>query len=74
MNPSPQNAPSPNVQASPCPICRKPEVHEFRPFCSKRCEQVDLHKWFTGGYSIPTDEEMSDDHDAFRTSNRDEEP
>ena len=37
----------------PCPICRKPGVREFRPFCSKRCADADLGKWFSGAYAVP---------------------
>ncbi|MDQ0462602.1 endogenous inhibitor of DNA gyrase (YacG/DUF329 family) [Caulobacter ginsengisoli] len=36
-----------------CPICGKPAVQEFRPFCSKRCADVDLHRWLGGSYVIP---------------------
>ena len=40
-----------------CPICKKREVVEaYKPFCSKRCADVDLNRWFTGGYAIPTNE------------------
>jgi len=38
---------------SKCPICKKPVVEEFRPFCSKRCKDVDLHRWLSGAYVIP---------------------
>ncbi|PJI91183.1 hypothetical protein BC777_0005 [Yoonia maricola] len=38
-----------------CPICEKPTAKAFRPFCSKRCADIDLAKWFTGGYAIPAD-------------------
>ena len=41
----------------PCPICGKPAVAEYRPFCSKRCADVDLQRWLTGGYAIPASEE-----------------
>ena len=34
-----------------CPICRKPADDVFRPFCSKRCADVDLHRWFAGVYA-----------------------
>ena len=40
-----------------CPICGKPRVDRYRPFCSKRCAEVDLHRWFTGAYAIPAVEE-----------------
>lgn len=36
-----------------CPICRKPTDPAYRPFCSKRCADVDLQKWFTGSYAVP---------------------
>ena len=36
-----------------CPICRKPASPEYRPFCSRRCADVDLGRWLTGGYAIP---------------------
>jgi hypothetical protein len=35
-----------------CPICRKPVSHDFRPFCSPRCRDVDLARWLGGGYVI----------------------
>ena len=37
----------------PCPICRKPRVLAYRPFCSKRCCDVDLARWMKGTYAIP---------------------
>ncbi len=37
-----------------CPICRRaPAADAYRPFCSRRCADVDLQRWFTGGYAIP---------------------
>jgi endogenous inhibitor of DNA gyrase (YacG/DUF329 family) len=36
-----------------CPICGKPAAKEALPFCSKRCADIDLGKWFTGSYSVP---------------------
>ena len=39
-----------------CPICgRGPDV-KFRPFCSKRCADIDLAKWMSGSYAIPSDD------------------
>lgn len=40
-----------------CPICGKPAAHEVRPFCSKRCADVDLHRWLGGAYAIPAEDE-----------------
>ena len=36
-----------------CPICDKETHKTYRPFCSKRCADVDLGKWLSDGYSIP---------------------
>jgi endogenous inhibitor of DNA gyrase (YacG/DUF329 family) len=40
-----------------CPICGKETDKTYRPFCSKRCADVDLGKWMTGAYAIPAEEE-----------------
>lgn len=37
-----------------CPICQKPTDPKFRPFCSKRCADVDLAKWLGGDYAVPS--------------------
>lgn len=39
-----------------CPICKRKPAEEFKPFCSLRCADVDLGRWMTGGYAIPTDD------------------
>ena len=36
-----------------CPICNKASVTEYRPFCSKRCADIDLGRWLRGAYVIP---------------------
>ncbi len=36
-----------------CPVCGKPASAKEAPFCSKRCADVDLGRWLTGGYSLP---------------------
>jgi uncharacterized protein len=46
-----------------CPICGKPATQRHRPFCSKRCAQIDLGRWLKGNYRIETDE-TPDDSDA----------
>lgn len=35
-----------------CPICKKSASKEAAPFCSKRCSDVDLHRWLSGGYVV----------------------
>ncbi|MGO4853449.1 DNA gyrase inhibitor YacG [Phaeovulum sp. W22_SRMD_FR3] len=38
-----------------CPICSKDTDPKYRPFCSKRCADIDLGRWLTGSYVIPGD-------------------
>ncbi|MDJ0994460.1 MAG: DNA gyrase inhibitor YacG [Dinoroseobacter sp.] len=46
-----------------CPICQKDTLDRYRPFCSKRCADVDLGRWMTGSYAIPVEDndEFSED-------------
>ena len=37
-----------------CPMCERDTLAEFRPFCSKRCADVDLGRWVNGSYAIPS--------------------
>lgn len=48
------------LKRKPCPICKKPPVTEFLPFCSKRCADIDLGQWLGEGYRIPTNEGPED--------------
>ena len=49
-----------------CPICGKPSVEAFKPFCSKRCADVDLNRWLSGGYVIPArDDEPATEDDKL---------
>ncbi len=47
--------------SAPCPTCGKPSVPEFRPFCCKRCADVDLQRWLSGRYVIPGGREDEDE-------------
>ena len=47
-----------------CPICGKPADDAFKPFCSKRCADVDLNRWLSGVYAVPVKED--DDEDGGR--------
>ncbi len=44
-----------------CPICGKPSDEKTKPFCSKRCADVDLHRWLSGSYAIPVTEDEDED-------------
>lgn len=40
-----------------CPICGEDTVKQFRPFCSKRCADIDLARWLNGSYAVPSQRE-----------------
>lgn len=49
-----------------CPICGKDSAPVYRPFCSRRCADIDLARWLRGDYVIPgapLDDVSSDDGD-----------
>ena len=37
-----------------CPVCGGESFRAYRPFCSKRCADIDLGKWLNGSYSVPS--------------------
>ncbi|RUS58494.1 DNA gyrase inhibitor YacG [Pseudorhodobacter sp. E13] len=46
-----------------CPICKREADPKYRPFCSRRCADVDLGKWLSGSYAIPAEAVDEDDDD-----------
>ena len=45
-----------------CPICEKDSDPQYRPFCSRRCADVDLGRWLNESYRVPaTDPEDFED-------------
>ena len=36
-----------------CPICKGVSTQKYHPFCSNRCSEIDLSRWFKGNYIIP---------------------
>ncbi len=47
--------------ATNCPICGKSGTPDYRPFCSKRCADIDLGRWLKEGYRVPTDDGPTND-------------
>ncbi|GAA6199905.1 DNA gyrase inhibitor YacG [Aquicoccus sp. SU-CL01552] len=39
-----------------CPVCKAKTDPAYRPFCSKRCADIDLGNWLTGAYAVPSDD------------------
>lgn len=52
------------LKTKKCPMCGKPMERKFRPFCSRRCANLDLGNWLGEVYRAPTDEPIDqDDYD-----------
>jgi len=65
MNSSDRPAPplrAVRIQA-PCPVCGKAADEKYRPFCSKRCADIDLGRWLKESYRVPSDERPDDGDD-----------
>lgn len=52
-----------NPKTGVCPICGAPTVARYRPFCSRRCADIDLGRWMTGAYALPAQEEDDPDEE-----------
>ena len=59
MNAANENKPL--ASSGKCPICGKPANTDYKPFCSRRCADVDLNRWLSGSYAIPVVESEPDD-------------
>lgn len=44
-----------------CPVCAAPTAPRYRPFCSKRCADIDLGRWLKGAYVIPASDAEDED-------------
>jgi len=51
----------PKPPTATCPICNRPTVDAYRPFCSRRCADIDLSRWLSGAYAIPVAEDDDED-------------
>ena len=49
-----------------CPTCGKDVAQAYRPFCSKRCADIDLGRWLKESYRVPTDEGPFEDENGGR--------
>ncbi len=60
-----------------CPICHGKSEERVRPFCSKRCADIDLGRWMTGRYAVPSSDpqDIENAHEAIEdTSGPAEDP
>ena len=49
------------TSAARCPICGKAAEQAFKPFCSKRCADIDLNRWLSGVYAVPVKDDEDED-------------
>ena len=63
--------PDATPRLAPCPICGKLPLPEFKPFCSKRCADVDLNRWLKGVYAVPVTENDDEDGEQVRDESDD---
>jgi endogenous inhibitor of DNA gyrase (YacG/DUF329 family) len=49
------------IATARCPICGKATDQAFKPFCSKRCADIDLNRWLSGVYAVPVKEDEDED-------------
>ena len=55
------------MTARPCPICKRaPAEPSYAPFCSRRCSDVDLQRWFAGSYAVPAADQEDTPAEAGR--------
>ena len=53
------------IKGAKCPNCGKLRQPDFRPFCSKRCADLDLGRWFDEDYRIPAEEGAEAEGDDY---------
>lgn len=52
-----------------CPKCDKETVQDYRPFCSKRCADLDLASWLNGAYAVPS-QDLEDLDEAAKAAEK----
>jgi hypothetical protein len=60
--------------AARCPICGKATEQAFKPFCSKRCADIDLNRWLSGVYAVPVKEDEDEDGERPADADAGEKP
>ncbi|MCA0400342.1 MAG: DNA gyrase inhibitor YacG [Proteobacteria bacterium] len=50
-----------DIRAARCPLCGNLTQEKYKPFCSKRCADLDLSRWLNGVYAVPLREEEDED-------------
>lgn len=51
------------MKGAKCPLCGKQTEQKYKPFCSKRCADIDLGKWLNEDYRIASEDEANLEED-----------
>ncbi|WP_310351116.1 DNA gyrase inhibitor YacG [Methylobacterium sp. BE186] len=54
-------------EACRCPICGRPSMTVYKPFCSEQCADIDLGHWLSDRYVMPGYADEDDDRSQQRT-------
>lgn len=57
--------------SAPCPMCKKPAIKAYRPFCSDRCSKLDLARWFGEHYVLAGNTPLEGMRDSTEDLDRD---
>ena len=63
---------SKNLKAAARSAASRP-IQAVKPFCSKRCADIDLNRWLSGVYAVPAKEEDDEDGERPRDAEAGEE-
>ena len=63
---------SPPDDQRPCAVCGKLQDLQFKPFCSKRCADIDLNRWLSGVYAVPVKEVDDEDGERLKDDDADD--
>lgn len=58
-----ENAKVVPLKGAKCPLCGKRTEQKYKPFCSKRCADIDLGKWLNEDYRIASEDEANLEED-----------
>lgn len=54
-----------------CPLCGKPTEDRYTPFCSARCKQIDLNRWLSEVYIVPSEDGPANSDEPFESGEKD---
>ena len=64
------------MEMATCPTCQKsctqaPDLQQWLPFCCQRCRLIDLGRWLTESYGVPSLPRSQDDEEEANFQSQD---